>query len=261
MALWTNYVDGIHNAFGYLFANWVPDQPLALGDYGRFVDGVFHKDGTLKQLGIGVVLGPQQVGQALYDYHSENSSIAQLTIDGSGPASGAAVKAGLEIKFKDENSSFFNASGCSIREITNLASIGDAVRDKLHDGSWQYDLVVITTLITAKSTTAITSTSRDASIVLEAEGNVPKVDLASADLKLAVASQSNIGLKIITQPDCSPLFACHKAHWRLLGKPDWQVKHLRESVNEPSTAAQIDALRSSGEMEKEEFDFVELGKR
>ena len=261
MELWTNYIAELHEAFGYLFANWVPQQPINLGDYGRFQKGVFHRDGALEDLGIKVHRVAPDEARALYQYHSKNSSSAQLKLNASSKASGVAkATAGLEIKFADANSVFFNAAGCALRTVTNISDIGAAVRAKLDEGTWEYDWVVVTSLIDAKSTTAIVSSSSNGAIVLNAEGDVPNVDLANAALKLGVNSESNIGFKAVTEPNCSPLFACHKAHWRMLGQPSWQTKLLREGPERSETAAQIQALRASGEMDVNEFDFVEIGK-
>ena len=261
MELWTNYITELHQAFGYLFANWVPQQKIALGDYGRFQKGVFHRDGNLKDLGIKVRSAPADGARARYEYHSKNSSSAQLKVSGSGRSSGVKAKAGLEIKFNDANSVFFNAAGCALQAVTNISEIGDEVRRGLAGDTWEYDWVVITSLIEAKSTTAIISSSMQGSIVLNTEADVPSIDLADAALKLGVSSESNIGLKVVTEPDCWPLFACHQAHWRLLGKPGWQTKLLRQETEQSETSAQIKALRAAGDMDLNEFDFVEIGKR
>lgn len=260
MEMWTNYITELHQAFGYLFANWVPQQKIALGDYGRFQKGVFHRDGKLEDLRIKVQRGEPDEARALYQYHSKNSSSAQMKLNASGKSAGAKAKAGLEIKFSDANSVFFNAAACALRTVTNTSAIGEAVRRKLEDGTWEYDWVVVTSLIEAKSTTAIVSSSSHGAIVLNAESDVTTIDLADASLKLAIASESNIGLKLVTEPNCSPLFACHQAHWRILGEPGWRTKLLREGVERSETAAQIQALRASGEMDINEFDFVEIGR-
>ncbi len=258
MELWTNYITEMHQAFGYLFANWVPQDKIALGDYGRFQKGVFHRDGRLEELNIKVQRGAPDEARALYQYHSKNSSSAQLKLRGSGRLAEARAKAGLEIKFTDANSVFFNAAGCALSTVTNLSAIGDEVRGRLENDTWDYDWVVVTSLIEAKSTTAIISTSSHGAIVFNAECDVPHIDLADAALKLGVTSESNIGLKLVTEPNCFPLFACHKAHWRILGKPGWQTKLLREEDERSETAAQIRSLRISGEMDINEFDFVEM---
>ena len=260
MELWTNYITELHHAFGYLFANWVPQQKIALGDYGRFQKGVFHRDGKLEELGIEVQRGAPDEAQALYQYHSKNSNSAQLKLGASGRAAAAKAKAALEIKFSDANSVFFNAAGCALRTVTNISTLGAQVRRKLEDGAWDYNWVVITSLIHAKSTTAIISSSDHGAIVLNAETEVPAIDLADASVKLGVSSESNIGLKLVTEPNCAPLFACHQAHWRILGRPGWQTKLLRQEVEESETAAQIKALRASGELDISEFDFVDIGK-
>jgi len=260
MELWTNYITELHQAFGYLFANWVPQQKIALGDYGRFQKGVFHRDGRLEDLGIKVQRGTADEARALYQYHSKNSSSAQLKLGASGKTAAAKAKAGLEIKFTDANSVFFNAAGCALRTVTNISEIGDEVRYRLDGDTWEYDWVVITSLIEATSTTAIISSSSHGAIVLNAETDAPTIDLADATLKLGVNSESNIGLKLVTEPNCKPLFACHQAHWRLLGKPGWQTKLLRAEAEQSETSAQIKALRASGEMDISEFDFVEIGK-
>jgi hypothetical protein len=261
MELWTNYITELHQAFGYLFANWVPQQEIALGDNGRFQKGVFHRDGRLEDLGIKVQRGEPDEARALYQYHSKNSSSAQLKVNASGKSAGAKAKAGLEIKFADANSVFFNAADCALRTVPNTSAIGKTVRSKLEDGTWEYDWVVVTSLIEAKSTTAIISTSSNGAIVLNAEADVPNIDLADAKLKLGIASESNIGLKLVTEPGCSPLFACHQAHWRILGNPGWQTKLLREDTEPSETSAQIRALRASGQMDINEFDFLEIGSR
>jgi hypothetical protein len=261
MELWNNYVSELHHAFGYLFANWVPQEPIALGDFGRFQKGIFRRHGNLKDLRINIEGVALDEACADYKYHSKNSSSAVPKLNASGKSNVANTKAGLEIKFADANSVFFNAAGCVLHSVANVTAVGDALLQMLKDEQWEYDWVVVTTLIEAKSTTAIISSSSNGAIVLNAESNVPHIDLADAGLKLRSSYESNIGLSLVTKPDCFPLFACHKLHWKILGKPGWHTKLLREETKPSETTAQVQALRRSGQLDIEEFDFVEIGKR
>ena len=237
-------------------------QKIALGDYGRLQNGVFHRDGKLEDLKIEVKRGAPDEARALYQYHSKNSSAlpsSRSMLPANRPR--RKPRPGWEIKFVDANSVFFNAAGCALSTVTNVSAIRDAVRRKLKDDKWEYDWVVITTLIEAKSTTAIISSSRNGAIGAERRNQRAAHRSGRRGAEAWVSSESNIGLKLVTEPGCAPLFACHQAHWKLLGKPGWQTKLLRAEAEQSETAAQIQALRASGEMDIEEFDFVEIGKR
>jgi hypothetical protein len=193
MKPWTNYLTELHSTFGYLFANWVPQQKIALGDYGRFQKGLFQRDGKLEDLGIKVQRGVPDESRALYQYHSANSSSAQLKLKGSGtPAAAAEVTAGLEIKFADANSVFFNAAGCSLNTLTNLTAIGNAVRSRLENGTWEYDWVVITTLIAAKSTTAIISSSSNGNIVRRRLQPKPYLGTMAVEILMRLAAAGTV---------------------------------------------------------------------
>jgi hypothetical protein len=63
----------------------------------------------------------------------------------------------------------------------------------------------VTDAISAKSTTVIISDASNASVTLEADGSVQRINLADASIKLAVTSSINKTYKVVTEPNVTPL--------------------------------------------------------
>jgi hypothetical protein len=163
----TIYTNTIREHLKPLFANWEPDHPIKLGDFGFLRKNKFIHVGNLGDKGISFASFYKNSNS-----HKRFSSDKKMSIsfNGKGKVS-ATANASLNIKFNSKNSVFFNASGCNTKGIKNKASLGQQIMEKFDEGNWNKDHVVVTDIITSKSTLVVVSSSNNSEILLEANSN------------------------------------------------------------------------------------------
>src|SRR5262249_26921849 len=122
----------------------------------------------------------------------------------------ANAKATLEIGFSSEDAVFFNAAGCVFHSVAKKMALGKELMKRYAAGEWKREWVIITDIIKAGATTIVVSGGSNASIVLEATGDVNQIDLANADLGLAVKSSTNVGYQTVSAKGLVPLFGLCK---------------------------------------------------
>jgi hypothetical protein len=189
-----------------LHANFPPNRPVALGDYGVVQDHVFERLGNLGQLGITFATIPG-TGQSTYQFKSKgNVDFALIAKGDVQPGGVPAVKAGLELKFSRENAVFFNAAGCTVLAIADLRAIESELLN-LHDlGQWKTDFYVVTEFTSAARVTIIASADRDSEVKLEASSPaIEAIHLGDASLDLSVKRSRNTSLEIVTEGGLTPL--------------------------------------------------------
>ena len=91
---------------------------------------------------------------------------------------------------------------------------------------WDEKWVILTNLVEAGNTTAFISLSDSASITLEAEGGVRRIDLADASLKLNIKSYSDVGLRVATDGNLRPLIGISGISTHLVGDDEFGSAHF-----------------------------------
>ena len=214
MSLAEEYAETIHDEWQEQFANWPVSKPRELGDYGVLENGVFRRYGNvLKDFDIKAIISNDN-NDAVIEYHSSESVDVKFLVKGDLSSTGVKLaNAGLEISFHDENAFYFKAAKGLWKHFESPAKLGNEIMDiyEKNENKWKRNWVVITDLLEAKATTVIASKGSKASIVLEAEGGeVPSIDLLNASAKIAVRSENNIGLKVISESGMIPLIGLMK---------------------------------------------------
>lgn len=229
MSVATDYCNQIRDGLRR-HANFPPDLPVALGDFGRIRDDVFERLGNISQLGLtfGVVEG---VGKSSYSFKSEGGIDISLFAKGElGPEGTPLARAGLDLKFSRANAVFFAASGVTTKVIADLRALEAQLIQLLDEGQWEADFFVVTELSAAAKTTAVASASADSSIRLEASSpSLEMIHLGDASLELQVKRSRSTGLEIITESGHTPLMQLA----RLRG---WFSKQLQVESALASTA-------------------------
>lgn len=206
MGLGQQYCRQVRQHLTGLHANFPPNRPLALGDFGIRRDEVFQRMGNLAQLGVrfGVVEGTPQ---SSFQFKSEGAVEVEFVAKGEvRPGGVPAARAGIELRFNRQDAVFFNASGCTVIQIDDLIAVETALIALLNAGRWDTSFVVVTNLIRAAHTTAIASADRSSEIVLEASSEaVPEIDLGDVGLKLRTKRSRSTALEIVTASDQTPL--------------------------------------------------------
>lgn len=241
------YSDEIRNNLRPLFANWQPSQPVALGDFGKLEGNIFVRLGNVRQFGI------------TFEEHSENrkdqqsfaskgSADIKFNAGGSAPVGGTVnVKANLEVTFSSEDSVFFNAAECKYLMIADKVSLGEAVMERYHAKKWDRAWAVVTDVIKAGATTLAVSGSKASSIVFEATGNVPNINLADASIGLSIKSSRNVGYQVVAAEGLTPLIGLSKIKPKFL----WMGGEFHPLTMKRLNPLSIGTLEASTEVKTE----------
>jgi hypothetical protein len=231
------YTNAVYNNLRPLRANWDPAQPVALGDFGLLSGEVFQRLGNLSALNV-------DIGKSIDDDLNQQkifSSARDMSVSFTGAATvagnpAATVKASVNISFGSSDSAFFNAADCSYSMIADKAALGTTIMALSDAGKWTREWVVVTDLVKAKATTIVISSAAHASIVLEATGNSPQVDLADANIGLTVKNATNVGYQIIAQHGLTPLIGLSKVQSSFLWWGDGFKPLTDDMLMKPSLA-------------------------
>ena len=202
------YTDEVHDNLKPFYANWMPDQAIALGDYGILNDGIFTHLGNVSQWGVKGIVDSPQSGTDQIQFASKGAASVTFNAAGSVAVGGVLnTKPSLKIDFSSERGVFFNAAACKHHMVDDKNALAAAIMHLYRDGKgkWKRDWVVVTDFIEARAATIMVSGGSSASIELEATADVPKIDLANASLGLAIKSSTNIGYQLIKQADDATL--------------------------------------------------------
>lgn len=202
------YAKTIHQHFTPMYANWQPGTPIGLGDYGTISDNIFTRIGNIGDPPLSITFATRD-DTAADQYEFTSSANTEFTFHVAASGGGgnvASANASVDIKFGSSNSVYFNAAGCRLISIEDIASLGAELIKHEKTGAWKTAFAVVTSVMDAKATTVIVSTARNAAISLEAKGEgVKTVDLADASIKLGFTHSKNVGFKVITADGMTPL--------------------------------------------------------
>ena len=212
------------SAIGQLYAREVKDNlevvyatfPITegykLGDFGLLKDDLFTRLGNVSQFGIdfGVRQGATE-STVKFVSASGVSVMFHGKVD-AGPG-GVPVNASVDISFSEQSAVFFNAAGCTADAIENQIQLGEQILQLNRDGKWQQQFAVITTLVKAKSSTIVMSSSSDASITIQATSSaVQSIDLDDASIQLSVTAFKDLAIEIVTEGDLTPMLGLSGIH-------------------------------------------------
>lgn len=222
--MWETYVTDLHDNFKTMYANWPPNVPIRLGDFGTLGNKILHVKGNVADIfGIKFKERPGTAERAQYSYRSAESTEVTFKAQGQGGTGGVSINASVAVAFSSKNAVFFNAAACEHRSIEDEISLGKDVMQLFEKGQWDDDWVIVTRLISSAAATVAIAASASASITFEADAKVPRVDLANAGIKLTTAHEKNIGFSVATEA-LTPLLGYSKIQpgWWPWGEKDWR---------------------------------------
>jgi hypothetical protein len=94
--------------------------------------------------------------------------------------------------------------------IEDKAALSAEIMKQFAAGTWDREWAVITDIVNAGATTIAVSGGTTSSVVFQASGNVPQIDLADASISFSVVSSSNVALQIAAEQGLSPLIGLSK---------------------------------------------------
>lgn len=201
------YTEAVYDNLNPLYANWEPSQPVKLGDYGLLRDRTFTFLGNVDAYGIKVTPREHQTNDNR-QFVSDDEVVVSSTAAGSATVAGkGSANASLQVTFGNKDTMFFNIAECTYSMVEDKVALGTAIMALYNGGkgTWDKDWVVITDTISAIATTIAVSSSKNASIILEAAAGVSKIDLANAKMGLDVQYKKSIGYQVVSNNDKAPL--------------------------------------------------------
>jgi hypothetical protein len=203
----------VKDAFHVFYASFPLSEGYRLGDFGILDDSVFRRLGNISEFQLGG-FGERSDSTATSQLDFTSKSGVSVEFHGKASMAGSVpVKAGLDVSFSTENAVMFNAAGCQASAIDDQVKLATAIMDLFERGQWRKEYVVVTTLVRAKTTTVLVSSSDSAKISLEASTDrIDAIDLGDASLQLAIKSFKDIAVKIVTEGGLTPLLGLSGIH-------------------------------------------------
>ncbi|HXO26760.1 MAG TPA: hypothetical protein VOA80_05420 [Thermoanaerobaculia bacterium] len=221
-----------------LYAAWVPGVPLKLGDYGLLEGSTFYPAGNLADLDVSFKPRKDPNEKRVF-YLSEGSQQAQIGAGASAQAGPLAnAKAALKVSFNRAHAVLFNAAGVTYESMANAGDLQGQLLPLLQRRIWNPRHAVITELTRSGSTTVVISSGSNGGCVLEAEADVPGVDLADVSAKFAIKNQQNIGYGVAAASGMTPLFGLSRL--RPSGMFWWRRIELRRQFGFAGKAGDAD---------------------
>lgn len=228
MKLSKKYTRELYQNFKYL-ATWEPNVPLQLGDIGVLKGKEFTRLGNIKS-DFGIDFGIRKDTTPGSLKYTSKSGVS-FTAKGSGTVAPAGstlqnVDVGFNISFSKEKAIFFEAEGTYNHTIESQLALGKEILKLYKDKKWDKDLVVITELVVADSSTILISLGRKGSVDIKVDaGKATKeaMRVTNPSLGLSVSYFNNVAAEIVAKEGLTPLFKVSKVRKPFLGSPVFEA--------------------------------------
>lgn len=193
------YSKELRRRFG-LWPTWLPDSPLAVGDFGRIEKGVFVRQGSTQDLGIKLeTKAPQAYSDQLFASHD----VRHLLLGGN--ASGASTGAArARIEFGRAFGVFVGLHECREVQLADTISLAHQLARCREAGRWPDGRCVVTGVVEARSALIAIGSDARGSLELTAAAPVPDL-LAMLGSEIQIATESSIDYRSISTAGSTPL--------------------------------------------------------
>ena len=255
-SLQTSYAKAIHSHFPKYFANFPPNSPVALGDYGVLKDGIFDRQGSGEFLGVRPeVIAAGKAGTIQFTTGDD----VTVTLRGAGHVDvpGAEAQADVSIRFGNKGGVFFAAAGCQIVEFDDEKLTGDRVLEAFIAGNWKPEWVLVTRIVKAKALNLLVSEAAGAYADLDVAGTttVNFTDVRSA-AKFTIKKSRSIGCQFIGNRETVPLLSLLGVRKRPFRTP--YLEHLGAQPPPENLKADRDRMIKANVNLRERFEAVDL---
>jgi hypothetical protein len=225
-----------------LFPIYPPNMRVQLGDYGRVVDGRFIPEGNLRSMPQPILFDSvTSPGLMNFEHKSKKVRRVAVGVSASVNAGVADVKARLELDFGEEFSVYVAVAGCRHERIKDITTLGNELINRFGADKWNDDYKVVTSLIESANTTVIIARQESSKVVLEAEGDVPYINVADASLSLRITfdsadSQSWVTVKQNKGAKLTPFCSLHEVYDRWFSRDEFLPVEAAAAPREPDLA-------------------------
>jgi len=229
MAIDQLYASRIRNEVG-LFATWLPNARIEIGQYGPLRRALFQPQGQLKGFHANT-----SAAKANYDF----TICAERVINPNAQAlAEAGVSSGnvlLEVHFSSEAAVTFSAPDAVITRVDDIRALGEQLVEMQKAGTWRWDDGIVIEVVTAPRATIIASQERNAVVKFEVSAQAATRGgvMASLDESSSVRIMKGVGAKIIGQGPLTPLFRLAFLKSYLFSDPTISLRGPAETDNAP----------------------------
>lgn len=193
---------------GGLFANWLPDGKIEVGDYGIVERERFVRDGSLRDYGIAIEIEQTKKAKAKLEYSDRAQIQVSASVSGKVGASDSATSARAAIHFSGRGAFLYHLSGLTEQRLSNSRIFFEELARKCILGEFPLNenTVIVSELRLADKASIIVSDANNGSI--ELQGNFPASGNAIfADVKggLSVSNSSGSMFKWLATDGTIPI--------------------------------------------------------
>ena len=252
MGLSSEYIKEIKRETTYS-PTWLPNRKISLGDVGCIKNYQYVHLTTLSEIGVDFKEKNSNV-QAEFQYCSANAVSINISANGKTPTSiGNQVEAGISIKFSRENAILFRLSKCKSSIISDHFTLGEQIENLYSENKWKREMVVITEVVTAASSTILISKGKNSEVELQATGKISSsfIDLATIDGHFKILNEKNIAVNIVASKGLTPLFKASGIKRGILRGSEFEQKKYQETKNSRNSKQNIISFE---DLDYEDFD-------
>lgn len=254
------YAKAVHYHLPKYFANFPPNSPIEVGDYGSLNSGVFDRAGNVRDV-FGVAFTHEVLrGQpALINFQSGEGISTSIGGTADAVAGLLSKQVSVTVKFAKRDGIVFRAIGCEPYTIMDREAFGREIIGLFERDRISAEFVVVTSLIRAKSLTVVASASAGATIELNAEAELAHLDIASTDIGLRVVHESGLAARFVAARSTIPLVGLSRIRKWPFTKPRFETKFLNRN---PPIIAELERqkaqARASGTPLKKALRLAEI---
>ncbi|MDE1993638.1 MAG: hypothetical protein KGI75_14130 [Rhizobiaceae bacterium] len=193
--------EAVHHYDSTYYANFLPDEPVTVGDYGLLLDGAFKRLGSMSSR-FGIEVEPTKPkSRSGINFNSGSGVSMQSNATATAHAPGLADgQATASISFAYANGLFFSAAGCEIVAIENEHMLHVQLLNLFSRGPWEAKMVAVTGIVTTKWLTLVTAAGNGAAIEISARAKGP-MDFTELEVAAGpkIVAERSIGTKIISK--------------------------------------------------------------
>lgn len=218
-SLQRRYAEALHENFGSYYANFPPNRPVAVGDFGILTDGAFTRVGSLPE---SFKLTPARTAisaeGASFQFSSKKGVSLALHANAEASAGHPSGTAKASIRFSAANAVFFAAADCKVETYADELPVRAAILDLFAAESWDPKWTLVTGRVTAGALNLVVSSDAGAFIDLAADG-AANIDFADAKVAagLKVTGSASLAHQFVAQAGTIPFLQLVRIRRRLLG--------------------------------------------
>jgi hypothetical protein len=231
-----------------LFATWLPNAAIAIGDYGPVEGALFERFGNLG--GLNSTPGPAKAGFDIQvgvqrGLNFDASALAKYHL-----AQGQAL---LEIGFTSASGVMLSTQDAQVTQINDIPALGKQLIELHKQNNWDLNHGVVVEVTTVSKATVLASQQSGAQAKFSVDGKTPNTGPAVANLKAdaSMLLSQGVGVNIVGEGPLTPLFrlAFLRTHW--FKPPDIQFRGAVESAAQQVQLADQYVLEVYGSGDKE----------